>query len=98
MTNEQLAILLQSYSGQLDRIIEDLILDLAESDLNREIETRYEWQGEGEEPERSLISGFLRGLSSDYKAVHTPTGDPVALQPLKNFRDNLQDAISKLES
>lgn len=95
MTNEQLAILLQSYVHQLDSIINGLVEATTEIEVERELVSTRKWVGEGPEPEYAWFH-FPGINNSGYEYVQSFTGDPTMLLPLKEFKEKMEAAIETL--
>lgn len=90
MTNEQLALLLNSYYQRLSAILNQIDEDLGDT-AARYNEANYEWIGEGNEP---MIA--MKSIDKRYKLITTSTGRAIPLDPLSEFLDSLESDIEKL--
>lgn len=95
MTNEQLALFLELIA---DKIETELMHDVEVliDDGPREVEVKYEWIGEGEEP-KGLNTVFIMKATSPgkWKKIEKP-GEFLALAQIQEFADGIRNMKESL--
>ena len=102
MTNEQLAVLLDSYSGRLETILDDI-----EPGLPDGVTRMNEWWHDGKKVSTMRLVGLVganpfgdRGRESLESQGYElrPTGDAYILDGLRRFISDLRETVSLLSS